>query len=39
MSGPQMRSALSGPAIGRAAVVAVGLAALWLAVLWAVAAP
>lgn len=39
MSGQQMRSVLSGSALGRGAVVALGLAALWLAVLWAVAVP
>ena len=39
MSVGETRSILSGSALHRVAVVVVGLAALWVAVLWAVAAP
>lgn len=39
MSGRRVRSTLSGSAAERLGIVLVGLAALWLAVLWAVAIP
>lgn len=39
MIGDRTRSVLSDSALGRLGFVAVGLIALWAAVLWAVAAP